>query len=146
MSNNKAISFITKSSNQGYSIMEVMFAMAIFAIGILAIATMQQSSANGNKSAAVQTEAANLATAQIESLMNLPYANLQVQDVDNDGTGGLDDIGAANADGTSTTGQYSLSWNVAVDSPMNNTLTIRVIVVDSSQKQTIITCFKADTI
>ncbi len=145
MSNNKAISFIIKSSNQGYSLMEVMFAMAIFAIGILAIATMQQSSAKGNRSAAIQTEAANLATAQIESLMDLPYNSLQAQDVDNDGTGGLDDIGAV-ADGSSTAGQYSLSWNVAVDSPMNNTLTIRVIVMDSSQKQTIITCFKADTI
>lgn len=60
----------------GFTLMEVMIAMAIFAIGILGVATMQISSTNGNTSARKHSEASEIAQSQIEWLMAIPYANV----------------------------------------------------------------------
>ena len=52
---------------------EVLIAMAIFAVGILAVTTMQIRSINQNASARLQTEATNLAADWMEQLLALPY-------------------------------------------------------------------------
>ena len=62
----------------GFTLIEVVIAMAIFAIGFLAIANMQIGSINRNASARWATEAGHWAQDQAERLMNLEYndANL----------------------------------------------------------------------
>ncbi len=60
----------------GYSIIEVMISLAIFAIGILGVATLQIMATNGNTNARKCSEASELAQGKIEALMATPYANV----------------------------------------------------------------------
>ncbi|MGD8991823.1 MAG: type IV pilus modification protein PilV [Desulfobacterales bacterium] len=61
------------SGSRGFTLIEVLISMAIFAIGILAVTTMQMRSINQNASARLQTEATNLAADWMEQLLALPY-------------------------------------------------------------------------
>lgn len=60
-------------STRGFTLIEVLIAMAIFAIGILAVTSMQMRSINQNASARMQTEATTLAVDWMERLLALPY-------------------------------------------------------------------------
>ena len=92
---------------KGFTLLEVLIAISIFAIGILAVGTMQISAINGNASARGHTEAATWAADRIERLISVPYASL------------------ANG-GPVVQGNYTIGWTV--DPPVNNTRTVRVVV------------------
>ncbi len=59
----------------GFTLIEVMIAMAIFSIGILAVFSMQIRAISQNSAARWQTEATALAAQQMELLMALPFDN-----------------------------------------------------------------------
>jgi len=65
----------TNESQRGFTLIEVLIAMAIFSIGILGVSTMQLRSANGNTSARIRTEASIWAQDQVETLMQLPFTD-----------------------------------------------------------------------
>ena len=48
--------------NKGFTLIEALFAIAIFSIGILAVSSMQISAINNNASARMRTEATMLAS------------------------------------------------------------------------------------
>jgi prepilin-type N-terminal cleavage/methylation domain-containing protein len=93
-----------KKSNykeRGFTLIEVLIAMAIFSIGILGVGTMQIRSTTGNTSARIRTEASVWAQDQVESIMLASYSNT-----------------AANTDLTPggpyqlTQGGYTVNWMV----------------------------------
>ena len=55
-----------KNSNSGFTLIEVLIALAIFAIGILALTSLQAVYIGGNSSARMQTEATTLAAQWLE--------------------------------------------------------------------------------
>ncbi len=57
----------------GFSLLEVLVAMAIFAIGILAVYSMQFTAIRGNATARGVTENITLASGKVEELMALAY-------------------------------------------------------------------------
>ena len=131
-------------NNKGFTLIETLVALMVFTIGILALNRMQLVSIRGNSNASGITSSANWAAGQVEQLLRLDYADAILDDDDGDGTNqdgdddgvddggndfGLNDIGAA-ADGTASSpdNNYTIYWNVAVDEPMPNLKTIRVIV------------------
>ena len=61
------------NGRNGFTLIEVLVAMAIFSIGILAVASMQLAGTKGSSSARFSTEAAVLAQSQMESLLALEY-------------------------------------------------------------------------
>lgn len=61
---------------EGFTLLEVIIAIAIFTIGILAVASMQISAINGNESAGSLTGATTWGQDKIEELLALPYANV----------------------------------------------------------------------
>ena len=68
---------MSKAKNEeGFTLMEVIFAISIFTIGILAVGSMQISAINGNESASNLTGATTWGQDQIEELLALPYANV----------------------------------------------------------------------
>lgn len=97
---------------EGFSLLEVLIAISIFSIGILAVATMQISAINGNASARRHTEAATFAADRAERLMALPYDHAEL---------------AAGAH------PGSPSWTVTDDTPVPNTKTVNVIVTWSDR-------------
>ena len=83
---------------KGFTLIEVLIVMAIFSIGILAVAAMQMTSTKGNASARRITEATALAEIQIENLMQLSYGHV--------------DLNPANNPHEITQGPYTINWNV----------------------------------
>ncbi|MCP3940829.1 MAG: prepilin-type N-terminal cleavage/methylation domain-containing protein [Desulfobacteraceae bacterium] len=63
-------------NSDGFTLIEVLIALAIFAIGILGIATMQISSTNGNTGARKHSEASEFAQGQVDLLMATSFADL----------------------------------------------------------------------
>ena len=57
----------------GFTLIEVMIALAIFAIGILAVSAMQITAVNQNSGSRMQTEATAVAIQLMERLKALPY-------------------------------------------------------------------------
>lgn len=119
---------------EGFTLVEVIVALAILAFGLLAIATMQATAIKGNSQAMGLTEAATFAQDRLERLMSLPYTNSDLNDTDNDGTAGLDDTvdsgGSVIADHSWTEpgNTYTVYWNVALNQPIENVKTVHVIV------------------
>jgi prepilin-type N-terminal cleavage/methylation domain-containing protein len=62
-----------KLNNKGFTLIEVLIALAIFSIGILGVATLQISSVNYNSYARRVTDATTRGVETMETLMILPY-------------------------------------------------------------------------
>lgn len=105
--------------NQGYTLIEVLIAMAVFAIGILAIFSLQVTSTSSNALARGLTENYTAAMDKTEELLALPYddadldpdpgvqphtAATDADGIDNDGDGDIDEAGEV--------GYITLSWRV----------------------------------
>lgn len=114
----------------GFTLLEVLIAVAILTFGILAVASMQGSAIRGNSRAWDVTEAANSAMDRIEKLMLADYdTDPGLADTDADGIAGLNDDTAITADLSDTSHPvYDLFWNIAVNQPRINTKTVRIIV------------------
>ena len=124
---------IKKGNQNGFTLIEVLIGITVFAIGILALTIMQIGAVKGNSSAGSLTEASTVGQDKMEELMSLNYLDPLLDDTDGDGTAGLNDAAIATADRTDTyTGttniQYNIFWNIAVDNPFTNTKTLRVLV------------------
>lgn len=150
--------------------LEVLIAVVVLTIGILTYTAMQISSTRGNAISMSITGKSNWAADQVETLLAMSYDQLAALDVDGDGTnqdplqngqdkdedndGVLDDnenFGlhhntAATADGNAVSpdanNTYTIFWNVAVDKPVLNTITVRVIVTSQKQDTTETTEFE----
>ena len=62
-----------RMNNQGFTIIEVLAVMAILAIGILAVMTMQITAANSNTNARRVTDGSNYMADEFERIMLLDY-------------------------------------------------------------------------
>jgi len=114
--------------DKGFTLLEVMIALLIFSVGIVALYGVQTQTIGQNYTARRITTASTWAAEKAEDLLTLTYKDLV--DKDNDGVAGLADSTTATADGSETSpdGVYTLLWNVAVNTPIHRTKTIRVIV------------------
>ena len=99
---------ITMSDNRGFTIIEIMFALSIFAIGILAVSGLSITAVGSNASSRRITEATTLAEDPLERLAALPYASIQ--------------------DGQETSGGYQISWVVLENEIATDTKSITVTV------------------
>lgn len=91
-----------KATTGGFTLIEVMVAMVIFAFGILGVAKMQISAITGNAAALKISEKYSVASSQIERLMTLPYTH---SDLDRT-------LGTPRSPGTQPLSDYTLSWTV----------------------------------
>lgn len=106
-----------KNNQKGFTLIETLMAMAIFAIGILALAGLQVTYIGGNASAQLQTEATALGAQVIEYLKSLPFDAAE-----------LDPAANPHQPPAGGSGPYDVQWTVAGDTPVNNAKTIDVTV------------------
>ena len=104
----------------GFTLLEVIIALFIFSVGLLAVASMQMTAIKGNYFSGTLTEATSWAADQMETLMSLPYADGNLVDVPEDYTVDPDDLPDECI--------YTIMWNVADDVTTNNTKTIKITV------------------
>lgn len=119
------------ASNEGFSLIEVLIALAILSIGILGVAGMQVTAINGNAAANRVTGNVTWASDRAEEILMNPYSAADLtagahapaataDRIDNDSDGLIDEAGE--------TGNISVNWTVTDDWPIENTKTIQISV------------------
>ena len=102
-------------NENGFTMIEILIAISIFAVGMLAVASMQVSGIHGNSTANALTGAAAWAADSLETLLVRPYDHIDLDPAGNPHSGG-------------TQGRYTIVWNVTENDLMPNTKTISVSV------------------
>ncbi|RZB38437.1 MAG: hypothetical protein SRB2_00185 [Desulfobacteraceae bacterium Eth-SRB2] len=130
---------IKPKKDEGFTLIEVLIAISIFAVGLLAVAAMQTSAIRVNSSAGKITTSMTWAQDKIEELMALPYSDHQLEDLGDppSGTDSQGQVHQATSDG------YTISWTVTDDNPLPGTKLITVTVTGRG-KVTEVTYVKPD--
>jgi len=113
----KAFEFSEIQSEKGFTLIEVLIAMAILAVGLLAIATMQISAIRVNSTARNITERSTHAQDKLEELVAKQYTDPELS---------ITDGGDPHEDSDPPDG-FNVSWTVTTG-PSTNTLLITVSV------------------
>jgi type IV pilus assembly protein PilV len=121
---------------QGFTLIEVLVAITILTIGLLAVAKMQVSAIQGNYFSNNTTTALTLAEQKMEDLLGRNYAT--DADLVDTQAGNNTDLTSlvtkdheelnVNEEGVAGSGIYHRVWNVADDTPITDTKTITIIV------------------
>ena len=111
----------------GFTLIEVLIALTIFAVGLLAVAAMQTSAIKMNSTAGKLTNLSTWGMDKIEELSALPYSDPL-----------LDTAGNPHQE---VSGDYTISWTVIDDNPVTSTKNITVTVTGRG-KTTNISFFK----
>ena len=135
----KAANIRKMNDEKGFTLLEVLVAISLLTFGLLGLASLQVAAIRGNAFAGGVTEATTLAGDRMEYLLTLDYDDPTdnsdpLDDVDADGTAGLDDATSGTADQYRTYSnengtQFNLYWNTARDLPSADNTTVKVIVI-----------------
>ena len=108
-----------RSTNlNGFALIEVLMAMVIFTVGILALAGLQITTISGNAAARMQTETTAIGARIVERLRSLPYDHEDL-------------LPSVHPHSLPASGSrpYAVNWTVRADIPVNGTKTVRVTVI-----------------
>ena len=98
----------------GFTLIEVLIALTIFAVGLLAVAAMQTSAIKMNSNAGKLTNLSTWGMDKIEELSALPYSDPL-----------LDSAGNPHQE---ISGDYTISWTVIDDNPATSIKNITITV------------------
>jgi len=159
-----------RQCERGFTLVEIMIAIVVLSIGLLASASMQLSAVHVNSSANGVTAATNLAQSRLEELMALQYTQAFTDPdlIGDDAVGGtpepftdsngngLWDVGesyvdsngnsvwdAAHVDPNPPPG-YTVTWSVIDNRPVSHAKFIRMYVTGHDRRKTILlSCIKS---
>jgi len=110
-----------KSSIAGFSFIDVMLALVVLTIGVLALADLQIIASRGNTSSKNTTAAISVAEKKLEAIRNVVYANIAAE---------------APTQVTESGQTFTRQVTVATNSPMTNAKTVTVTVTWSDNAGT----------
>ena len=82
-----------KSSEAGFTLLEVIMAVSILTIGLLAVASLQVTAMRGNSMSLFYTESTERVQDRVEKLLNKNFTDVDLSDRTVDGLDGINDIG-----------------------------------------------------
>jgi type IV pilus assembly protein PilV len=124
----KQLSIKIIQKDQGFTLIEVLIAITIFAIGLLAVAAMQTSAIKVNSTADQITTRISWAQDKIEELMALPYSDPLLEDLGNPPSG-TDSAGNLHQEKISEGSvNYTILWTVTNNTPISGNKLITVTV------------------
>ena len=126
-------------NDAGFTIIEVMIAISILAVGLLGVAAMQTSAIQVNSAAGQMTTRMNWAQDKMEELKALAFSDPWLETAGN--PPGVDSAG--NTHEQTTSDGYTVRWDVADNTPASNTKRI-VVTVTGKGKTSRLTCMRAD--
>lgn len=91
-----------KKREQGFTMIEILVAISLLLVGLLAVGQMQVMTMVTNSTSNQRTTAITLAQDQMEILRTRPYANIETPPLSN------------------TSGMYTRSWTVETNTPATN--------------------------
>jgi type IV pilus assembly protein PilV len=103
----------TVKSKEGFTLIEIMIALVVLSIGLIALAGLQISAMRGNTLSKRMTTAVSIANARIEQIKNMPYANIQSE---------------SSTQVTESNMTFTRQVTVSNDIPVANTKTVNVTV------------------
>jgi type IV pilus assembly protein PilV len=124
-----------RQNQEGFTIIEVLMAISIFAVGMLAVATMQYSAIRVNSSANYLTMRTTYAMDRMEKLMALSYNDPWLEPAGN--PLGLDSAG--NTHRVTTSDNHTVSWNITDNNPIQNCKRIEVQVAKGGKTTQLVT-------
>ena len=130
---------IAMQNDAGFTIIEVMIAISILAVGLLGVAAMQTSAIQVNSAAGQMTTRMNWAQDKMEELKALAFSDPWLEAAGN--PTGVDSAG--NTHEQTTSDGYTVRWDIADNSPVPNTKRI-VVTVTGKGKTSQLTCMKTD--
>jgi type IV pilus assembly protein PilV len=141
--NNTRTSIKTLKSQGGFTLIEVLIALTIFAVGLLAIAALQTSAIRMNSTAGHLTDLSTWGMDKLEELMGLPFTDPWLESAGNP-PGGVDSAGNPHL---VTTDGFTVSWSTLMNPPVGgaavpNAMRITVTVTGQGKRLTL-TCIKA---
>jgi len=111
--------------NDGFTLIEILIAMAVFAIGILAVLSMQISSVNTNATAKKVTDNYTWAAQRVEEFMALPFTDPLLNDTGSNffspgqDVDGIDNNADGQIDESGEDGYATIAWRVQENPPTN---------------------------
>ncbi|GEM_PF-1107125 len=110
---------IFPAGNSGFTLLELMMAMLVFAVGILAVGAMQSTSSKASTTAKYVTQDLALASSMLERFAGLDYDSSELKSTDNDEWDGYTQQGnqlvLQEPDFTRVFGRYIVAWEVCED-------------------------------
>jgi type IV pilus assembly protein PilV len=110
----------TLKKEDGYTLIEVLIAITIFAVGLLAVAGMQTSAIRMNSTAGKLTNLSTWGMDKVEELLAYPYSHPL-----------LDSAGNPHQE---VLGDYTISWTIIDNNPVSNTKNITVSVIGQGKR------------
>lgn len=131
----------TIKQQNGFSLLEVLIAMVILAIGLLAVAQMQIAAIRSNVFGSGMNAASSLASNTIEWLIGLPYGDAALTTYNTPPTGSLSATGGiqdnlSGVEGGVNNEDYNRVYWVQNDTPRTGMkkITVRVVWTDANNK------------